>query len=194
MEKILICTAQFPACDHTRQSAVGKFLALEALAQLTGKSVGQLVASGVSLAHRENGQPYFTGSGFFVSITHTKTAAAAAVAPFPVGIDLESTSRKSIKAAKKIFSEKQFRWFLAHDTENNSLFAQLWTLHEAYAKWTGLGLARMPSVEFYPDNSIICSDPNCQAANYTVLEGFSLSLCLPSKREFTAEIKKIAFS
>ena len=194
MEKIIICAAEFSAQNHAGQSAAGKSLAMEALSQITGHSVSHLLDAGISLSHRENGQPYFDGSQFFVSITHTKTTAAAAVAPFPIGIDLENADRKSLKAAKKIFSEKQFQWFLDHDTENSSLFSQLWTLHEAYAKWTGLGLAKMPPVEFYLENAVICSDFSCKAVNYHIFEDSILSLCSPSQRQFEVEIKKIAFS
>ena len=94
-----------------------------------------------------------------------------------LGIDIERSSRVSPRAAERMFSPQEKRWM--QQTDLADPFALLWTLREAYAKWTGLGLAglcrleaRQGKVSFSPANAhqILCSDSRCLAGSLLLEE------------------------
>ena len=128
-------------------SELGRQAAWEALCSFTGQTREELDQSGIVLKKHPNGKPFFEGSHIGVSISHTsktkKAVAAAAVCEGEVGVDIEDALRESWKVAKRMFSQQEQDWVREHEDGG---FAQIWTLRESYAKWTGLGLAKMPAV------------------------------------------------
>lgn len=152
-------------------SELGRQAAWEALCSFTGETREELERSGVMLKKNSNGKPFFEGSYIGVSISHTsktkKAVAVAAVCEGEVGVDVEDALRESWKVAKRMFSQQEQDWVREHEDGG---FAQMWTLRESYAKWTGLGLAKMPAVEFWIEESgdIRCSDTECSAFSFCV--------------------------
>lgn len=173
IERIVVCVACVKGCDQKEMSALGKELAWIALEELTGKDRQTLESQGILFAKKESGQPFWQGSPANLSITHTRTAdagvVAAAAAYCGVGIDMEAADRESLRAAKRMFPKSEQQWIKQQKAADEPYaFAKLWTLREAYAKWTGEGLAglsKRPEVEFkIARETVQCSDDSCQAA------------------------------
>ena len=136
-QQIFLCCRSADGLDATQLSALAKQLAWRALEQMTAQDQPTLQAAGVQLQKESSGRPLFCGTDAFVSVTHTTGMAAAAVSALPLGIDIERSSRVSLHAAERMFSPQEKRWM--QQTDLADPFALLWTLREAYAKWTGLG-------------------------------------------------------
>lgn len=193
MENLILCVSQTAQLSPKGQHLAGEKLAVHALCRLLQKTEEDIAKNHIIFSHKPSGQPFFSKSDAFVSISHTKTFVAAAVSFFPVGIDLESSERKNLRAAERVFTKEQFDWFLKNDALQENLFAKLWTLHEAYAKYTGLGLAKMPPVCFFPKETMtFCSDPDCLAQTFFPFSGCCLSVCTPKEQEFQLVLEKIS--
>lgn len=54
--------------------------------------------------YKENGEPYFSTSTLQLSISHTKSYVAVAVAPFRIGIDIEHTSDRVLRITEKFLN------------------------------------------------------------------------------------------
>lgn len=79
----------------------------------------------------------------FVSFTHTKTLAAAAVSDFPIGIDLENISRDATRVMERICSPAEMILTNEQSLIDGQLIPNsilLWTAKEALAKASGVGL------------------------------------------------------
>lgn len=83
------------------------------------------------------GKPYLPDSDVHFSLSHSHDWIAMAVAPTPIGVDIERASR---------MREKHLKWFSQAEqqayAEGLVSLAQLWTLKEAYVKQTGSKLAQ----------------------------------------------------
>lgn len=119
---------------------------------------------------------------------HRRTAAAA-VSRVRIGIDLEPAGRQNLRVARRMFTENEQRWLSQQLQEGaQDAFARLWTLREAYAKWTGLGLAGLAGETIFPAAGICsrcagkvrCSDSLC-AAGCVRLGEHLLAVVLPSE-------------
>ena len=71
-----------------------------ALAELCGGSLPKMVWD-------ENSKPYFEGSSLFCSISHTDTGAAAVIADFPVGIDLQILTDRGNRLAERVCGDTE---------------------------------------------------------------------------------------
>lgn len=69
-------------------------------------------------------KPYLTGNPVFLSLSHTKTHALCALAPFPVGCDIESHRPISQRTAARILGAD----------ESPAAFFDYWTLKESFIK------------------------------------------------------------
>ncbi len=189
-EQVIVCMRSLPQGTAREVSALGHRLAWRALGLLLGCADQQLFESGVRLAKEESGRPVWTGTDCFVSISHTGTTAAAAVSRVRIGIDLEPAGRQNLRVARRMFTENEQRWLSQQLQEGaQDAFARLWTLREAYAKWTGLGLAGLARrdqsfqpLEFAVDaqGKVRCSDSLC-AAGCVRLGEHLLAVVLPSE-------------
>lgn len=190
MERIIICIASKEGADTKQLSSLGKELAWQALERLSGFSKTELEEKGVVLQKEKSGRPVFWGIGAEVSISHTKGLAVAAVSSKRLGIDLECSGRESVKVAKRMFSDYEQQWISEQKQEGKTeAFATVWTLREAYAKWTGLGLAKMPQVEFkITAKDILCSDKKCMAKSFSLHLNQNYLISLVTDSQEGAEI------
>ena len=115
-----------------------------ALAELCGGSLPKMVWD-------ENGKPYFEGSSLFCSISHTDTGAAAVIADFPVGIDLQILTDRGDRLAERVCGDIEH---VAMRQESdpalrNALFTRIWSGKEAAVKvcGKGLGMIGLKSIE-----------------------------------------------
>lgn len=111
------------------------------------------------------GKPYFPGSDFHFSISHTKQHAFCVLSLRPIGLDAEETDREiKLQLAEKILSPaERLRWEHCHDPRDALL--RLWVLKEAAVKLTGEGLRGYPNhTDFSPDDPRIQEIDGCYVA------------------------------
>ncbi len=112
------------------------------------------------IALAPGGKPYFPGSPWHFSISHTPHRVMVALATCPVGLDCEELERKvPEKLAGRILSPEELAQYQAAPDKNRALLT-LWVLKEAAAKCTGRGIR-------YPENHthFSLSDPRVREEN-----------------------------
>jgi len=93
----------------------------------------------------ERGKPYFPGSDWHFSISHTKKHAFCVLSRRNVGLDAEELDRNvNLKLAEKVLSPTEKTQFDAAADERRALLT-FWVLKEAAAKLTGEGLRGYPN-------------------------------------------------
>lgn len=111
----------------------------------------------------EKGKPFFPAlPDVQFNLSHCKTAVACALAPAPVGVDVQELKcvsqdrhRLSAPPIYRILSETERAWVEAGETpaERDRRFTAVWTCKEAYGKATGAGLLYdMSATEFLPQS------------------------------------------
>lgn len=105
------------------------------------------------IAVTDRGKPYFPGSGWHFSISHTKRHAFCVLSRRNVGLDAEETDRDiDLRLAEKILSPAEKARFDAAAHRRTALL-RLWVLKEADAKRSGEGLRGYPNgTDFSPDD------------------------------------------
>ena len=113
----------------------------------------------------EHGKPYFPGSPWYFSISHTKNHAFCALSRKNVGIDAEELTRMPhLKLADKIFSPGERRQYDAASDKVRA-FLTFWVLKEAEAKLTGEGLRIYPNhTNFSLDDPRVTEIDGCLVA------------------------------
>ena len=97
------------------------------------------------IAITDRGKPYFVGSNWHFSISHTKKRVFCALSEVPVGIDAEEADRNiNLHLAEKILSPGEKAQFDAAEDKRLALL-KFWVLKEAAAKLSGEGLRGYPN-------------------------------------------------
>ena len=92
-----------------------------------------------ALFYGENGKPYLADCpDTYFSLTHTDKWVFLAVANCEIGIDAQMPRRVCPRLAARSATPEELAW-VKEDTEPN--FTRLWTMKEAYLKYTGTGLS-----------------------------------------------------
>lgn len=110
----------------------------------------------------ERGKPYFKDIPVSFNISHCKGFAVSAVTESEngeVGVDCENIRICRKNTAARVFSPKE-RQLIMNSPDINLVYTELWTLKEAYVKYTGTGLAgHMRDISFsYKNGKIVSSD------------------------------------
>ena len=112
------------------------------LRQLYLEETGQNLPS-VRLS--KTGKPYFPGSPYCFSISHTRRHAACVLGKHPVGLDLEELDRPvPLKLAKRVLSPVEYAQFETAPDKTRA-FLTFWVLKEALVKCRGTGLQGFPN-------------------------------------------------
>ena len=82
--------------------------------------------------------------GYQISISHTKALAFAAFSDLPVGLDAEQPRRVTQTLLQRCLAPEELQICL-QSSEPRLTFLRFWTLKEAYVKYTGEGLRRIPN-------------------------------------------------
>lgn len=91
-----------------------------------------------TLAYGENGKPYLAHHpDTHFSITHSDKWVFLAVSDSEIGIDAQTPHKVCPRLAARSTSPEELAW-VKENTEPH--FARLWTMKEAYLKYTGTGL------------------------------------------------------
>ena len=97
------------------------------------------------ICYADRGKPYFEGSPWHFSLTHTPRHAFAALSRTPIGIDAEERSRQlNPQLARRILSDSEYAQYMSAEDRNLCLLS-FWVLKEAAAKRTGQGLTGFPN-------------------------------------------------
>ncbi len=97
------------------------------------------------IAVKAGGKPYFPGSDWHFSISHTPRHAFCALSRREIGIDAEELDRNvKLALAEKILSPKEKAQFDAAPDKRRALLT-FWVLKEARVKCTGEGLRGYPN-------------------------------------------------
>lgn len=111
------------------------------------------------LAYGENGKPFLAEQAdTFFSITHSDKWVFLAVADCEIGIDAQAPRKVCPRLAARSTSPEELAW-VKEDTEPH--FTRLWTMKEAYLKYTGTGLTvpirtvtlTVPPTDGYDENN-----------------------------------------
>lgn len=132
------------------------------------------------IIRNEHGKPYLSGhDDIFFSISHCDGLCCCMVCPSECGIDCEKIREYRSNVARRVFTDSELVWFNKLDmNEKSRFFFILWTLKEAYGKYTGKGIADMKNVSFSFENGVLTG--NISALDFFIFEknGYILSLCV----------------
>lgn len=122
------------------------------------------------------GKPYFPQQPeICFNLSHSGNFAVCIIADKPCGIDIEGGRTIKLSVAQRFFSSWEYEWIQsAKDTVGQEeRFLRIWTLKEAYAKLTGLGIAKEISQAAYilkqDTKQLIFADVD-YAAQYQLIE------------------------
>lgn len=133
----------------------GECLARKTLAEVTGENPDHFV-----ILADEKGKLYCDDfSQIHFNISHSDDFVAVAVCDKPVGIDIESVRKVSLKLAKKVCTQKELEYifkklpdendYLSQKTEHIKRFLEIWTIKEAYFKCIGTGITDFQSLDAF---------------------------------------------
>lgn len=134
--------ARFRRRMDGENTVLGELLLRALLERLTGPSA-------ITLGRDPLGKPFWREEpGIHVSISHSGGFVACAVAPAPVGIDVQVADRASAALVRRFFAPEEARYVLEGAAEDQALrFCRIWTMKESYIKRDGRGL-RIPLPSF----------------------------------------------
>ena len=120
------------------------------------------------------GKPYLKNADVHFSISHSGCVAMCAVGETPVGVDIERVRPISEGVAMRIMSDKErSAYALAEDRED--FFYKVWTLKEAYVKYSGKGLGQgLGGITVYPNGPDI---PACRCVSIDSLPEYRAAVC-----------------
>lgn len=118
----------------------------EAGRQLLQKLWAEHMGTGLpQIAVTDRGKPYFVGSDWHFSISHTKKRVFCALSRKNIGIDAEEADRDiSLRLAQKILSPGEKMQYDRAEDKRLALL-KFWVLKEAAAKLSGEGLRGYPN-------------------------------------------------
>ena len=129
--------ARFRHASDKSRSLWAELFARQRLSEAAGVSPLE-----VGIAHDEKGKPFWKGSSFFVSLSHSGGYIAVAVGQDAVGVDVEKKRKAAPAVAKRWFRpEENALLETLSEPERTRLFFRLWTMKEAALKYAGEGLS-----------------------------------------------------
>ena len=129
--------ARFRHASDRSRSLWAELFARQCLAEAAGVSPLE-----VGIAHDGKGKPFWKGSSFFVSLSHSGGYIAVAVGQDAVGVDVEKKRKAAPAVAKRWFRpEENALLETLSEPERTRLFFRLWTMKEAALKYAGEGIS-----------------------------------------------------
>lgn len=129
--------ARFRHASDKSRSLWAELFARQRLSEAAGVSFSE-----IEITHDEKGKPFWKGSSFFVSLSHSGGYIAVAVGQDAVGVDVEKKRKAAPAVAKRWFRpEENALLETLSEPERTRLFFRLWTMKEAALKYAGEGLS-----------------------------------------------------
>ena len=161
--------------DSVNKHQVQHDAGIKLLNEMLFETYGRVISES-DIKKQENGKPYIDGCHF--SISHCEGLCCCMVSTEECGIDCERIREYRPNTISRVFTESESEWFSTLPCcDKGRYFFILWTLKEAYGKYTGKGIADMKNVSFAIDNSVLKSDkPQLDFYVYEQ-DGYILSVC-----------------
>jgi 4'-phosphopantetheinyl transferase len=127
------------------------------------------------------GKPYLIAvPDVHFSISHSGSMAMCALHNGPVGADIEKIRPVGKGVAERIMSATERRLYMETD-DRQSLFFQVWTLKEAYVKFSGAGLGMsLSSFTACPSDGRVLTDTGCAFWMTQPETGYQAAVCAQS--------------
>ncbi len=151
-------------------------------------SLARIVPAAIEVRHARGGAPRLRGQNTHVSIAHSEGWGAAAIAPLPVGIDLEYVRPHGARVLEHVAGPDEVTYLEEMATDDAELFCLAWAVKEAVLKGMTVGLrAPMRSVRIvsrfgrrlHVTAPATLSGPHEWLVATRLVEGFAAALALP---------------
>lgn len=147
----------------------------------------------IAIRHARTGAPRLVGrDGIHVSIAHSAGWGAAAVASFPVGIDLERVRRHGKRVLKHIVRPDELPYLSEMAADTDALTCLAWAVKEAVLKGLEVGLGTSPRALLIvgrdgPHVHVIASTDRRAPRRWTVTAGivddYAVALAFPEESD-----------
>ena len=137
-------------------------------------------------------KPLLVHESLHMNISHCKGLAVAAIGKFALGVDAEPPRDVAEKLMRTVCMPAEMRAILEQPQAQRAFyFSRLWTLKEAYAKYTGEGIRRpfstmgfklsTPPDSLRNDTLEFLHPAACKVRFYQLVRGgdYAVSLCIP---------------
>jgi phosphopantetheinyl transferase len=165
-----------PGAPNADMSLVGS-----AAMRIAAAAAAGVPAADILIKRDENGKPYISGDGLYISLSHSKSLCVCAVCGVPVGIDVEYIKETyPERVMNKYFSPDERDFVLsAEESGQAARFYVVWTRKESVLKCSGEGVSALSAV-----------NEDCYDVKSGIVFGkYALSIC--SKTLFTDSSLKI---
>ncbi len=95
----------------------------------------------ISFGKTEYGKPFAIGLDVHFNVSHSGNMVVCAIDKNPVGIDVEKIREYKFSVAKRVCSAEEIL-FIEQSENPAKEFIKIWTMKEAYAKFSGTGLTQ----------------------------------------------------
>lgn len=174
-----VYASEIPETDRRQSHRAGHFTAAALLGEALHRDFG---LPHVRIARSGLEKPVLLHSGLHMNLSHCKGLAVCAVGRLPLGTDCESPRTVRESLLPRICSASETAEILASE-HREFAFSRLWTLKEAFAKYTGAGI-RTPfdRLPFSAGDTVRFCHPDAgRVSFFQLLHHFSytVSLCVP---------------
>lgn len=148
-QEIIVCVKEYEQdeTDRREQVPTQHSIGMELLKSALMNECGLDIREDFNIVKASGGKPYLRGLPIYYNISHCKGVVVCALAPCPVGVDVEGARPISEALIKKVCTAREQAYVLEDSRQER--FLKLWTLKESYLKMTGEGIVRdLRSVEF----------------------------------------------
>ncbi len=178
---------------QARRSGIGSLLVAHIVSCISG-----VPKQGISMHRYENGKPFLPDfPNLHYNISHTNNIVVAAIGNHVMGVDIEAISTARMPIAKRFFSKPELELLKrCKKRDLDTLFFELWTARESFAKATGTGIFASIS-HFVPEKTEEGWQVNDKSTgiwsirHYRYGNNFVIALCVAKEKEFPEAIETI---
>jgi 4'-phosphopantetheinyl transferase len=143
----------------------------------------------------EHGKPYLKSAGnIHFNISHSGTMVMCALHDSPVGADIERIKPYTGAVARRIMSDEEWEYYLS-SKDKGAVFFKIWTIKEAYLKYSGSGLSALDRITVLPLHDGIKS--NIEICRFTLIggiPGYQAAVCADTAAFSVEHVEKGALN
>lgn len=135
-------------------------------------------------------KPYLLEKSLHMNLSHCEGLAVCAISRQEIGVDAEPPRQMRENLLPRICTPEECAWILAQDDKNHA-FTRIWTLKEAYGKYTGRGIrADFAALHFAVGAHVSIVEPAGENLRFFQLirtKQHAVSVCVPACGDLTLE-------